>query len=979
MSASTSKPNRKRQFDYPRTPQECRKSVKADIEQQKEFSLSESEPVDYGKIIAEGRKRLGWSQKIFAYKSDYDEKTISNVETGNTKKPQTLCDLRDVVNIALKKKGEAPIPWPSLETTLALRETYEIKPVITASRISTLGRNAGYEHLIGRDNERKALDFAWDGDAEAWQNIFNQHAKNALKLTGKPLAPRIIVFSAWAGIGKTSLVVRWAADKLAQENHSGISRYFDWSFYSQGTRREDYDASAAVLLREALERFGDSALAVSNASAWRKGERLAQLIGQHRALLVLDGLEPLQDVKSGELRNDGLRALLRGLAAHNCGLCLVTTRQHVPELATWHHTTAPEWELDCLTDEAGAALLTKLGVNGTDREKRALSARIKGHALTLTLLGGYLKRAHHGDIRRVDRVDFQKVNEKEQGGHAFRVIAAYERWFKKDKCRAELAILRMLGLFDRPATPDCLAALRDPPIPGLTNTLASLTVDDWNEALTHLVELNLVEEQPWEPRRIIGYDEKEARLAKQGHKLGEPKLFENRILTFGIRNSLDTHPLIREFFTRQLKETNATMWKNINSRLFEHLRTCVPYWPEGLDGLQPLYQAVTHGCRAGLYFQACDKVYCDRILRGDSNKTGNYSTKKLGLIGLNLAALLSFFADSSWHRIVPGLNPKRQAWLLNEIAFHLRAINRLVEAQEPFRVSMNMAESQRDWWNAAIYASNLSQLELILGDLLAAEKIAARSIPIADKSRKWTQSRINRSTHANALLHLGRFNESKKRFIEAEVIQAKNKPDQPLLCSLPGFQYCDLLLSEVEEAAWLMFCTGVPRSKTCADKYKNILSNVEQRAFKALNVVKNDQWLLDISLANLTLGRVSLYRKILDLKNMNFSSAVTHLDGAVDSFIMGNRSDYLPRGLLSRAWLRTVQGQLDTARADLDEAKQIAERGPMRLHLADIHLHRARLFRDKEELKLSRDLIEQRDYWRRKKELEDAEEAARHW
>ena len=32
------------------------------------------------------------------------------------------------------------------------------------------------------------------------------------------------------------------------------------------------------------------------------------------------------------------------------------------------------------------------------------------------------------------------------------------------------------------------------------------------------------------------------------------------------------------------------------------------------------------------------------------------------------------------------------------------------------------------------------------------------------------------------------------------------------------------------------------------------------------------------------------------------------------------------------------------AREDLDEAHEIAERGPMRLHLADIHLHRARLF-----------------------------------
>jgi hypothetical protein len=68
-----------------------------------------------------------------------------------------------------------------------------------------------------------------------------------------------------------------------------------------------------------------------------------------------------------------------------------------------------------------------------------------------------------------------------------------------------------------------------------------------------------------------------------------------------------------------------------------------------------------------------------------------------------------------------------------------------------------------------------------------------------------------------------------------------------------------------------------------------------------------------------------------------------------------------------------------SAQSDLDESWEIAERGPMRLHLADIHLHRARLFRDKEELKRARALIEQCGYWRRKQELEDAEEGAKSW
>ena len=54
----------------------------------------------------------------------------------------------------------------------------------------------------------------------------------------------------------------------------------------------------------------------------------------------------------------------------------------------------------------------------------------------------------------------------------------------------------------------------------------------------------------------------------------------------------------------------------------------------------------------------------------------------------------------------------------------------------------------------------------------------------------------------------------------------------------------------------------------------------------------------------------------------------------------------IPRGLLTRAWLRHRSGDGDGARADLDEAWEIAERGPMPLFQADVQLHRARLFRD---------------------------------
>jgi hypothetical protein len=100
--------------------------------------------------------------------------------------------------------------------------------------------------------------------------------------------------------------------------------------------------------------------------------------------------------------------------------------------------------------------------------------------------------------------------------------------------------------------------------------------------------------------------------------------------------------------------------------------------------------------------------------------------------------------------------------------------------------------------------------------------------------------------------------------------------------------------------------------------------------------------------------------------------------------------DHLPRGLLTRAWLRSLTGPRtgpESAQSDLDEAWEIAQRGPMPLHMADIHLYRARLFfrckpypwqSPQQDLAEARRLIFKHGYLRRKEELEDAETALKH-
>jgi hypothetical protein len=214
-------------------------------------------------------------------------------------------------------------------------------------------------------------------------------------LADKAGRARIVSLVAIGGAGKTTVASRWAQALLERDGHDAVERYFDWSFYSQGTRTEGDNAraqtaaDATVFVAAALQFFGDPKLADSPAPAWDKGARLAALVARHRTLLILDGLEPLQHPPGplqGELKDDALRALFAGLQSGGRGLCVVTTREPIADLAATRDTTTPEWWLDHLTDAAGAAVLRGHGVIGPQAELEAASHEVKGHALTPILL-----------------------------------------------------------------------------------------------------------------------------------------------------------------------------------------------------------------------------------------------------------------------------------------------------------------------------------------------------------------------------------------------------------------------------------------------------------------------------------------------------------------------------------------------------------------------------------------------------------------
>ena len=305
-------------------------------------------------------------------------------------------------------------------SSAVLRDLVEILPRLESTvHVSPTKLRHTAERLIGRDEDLSGLDAAW-----------NDPHKN------------VVIVRAFGGMGKTSLVATWMAE-LALKNWRGAERVFDWSFYSQGTR-EQGAASADTFIAEALRTFGDPDPTLG--SPWDRGARLASLVSKSRCLLVLDGLEPLQHPPGpmeGQLKDAGIEALLKGLAAQNAGLCVVTTREKVDDIKQHYGRTADDVPLTRLTDLAGAALLHYAGARRAgamaiapdDKELQAASREVRGHGLTLQLLGQYLRLVEDGDIRKRDTVRLADADKEYQNdatrpyGHAFKAMEAYEKWF----------------------------------------------------------------------------------------------------------------------------------------------------------------------------------------------------------------------------------------------------------------------------------------------------------------------------------------------------------------------------------------------------------------------------------------------------------------------------------------------------------------------------------------------------------------------
>ena len=760
--------------------------------------------------------------------------------------------------------------------------------VIGQDRISIARLPITSSSLFGREEELKILDAAW---ANPNTNI--------------------VSFVAWGGVGKTALVNHWLKQHMARDNYRSATRVYGWSFFSQGT--SERTASADLFIDQALRWFDDTDPTAG--SPWDKGERLAGYIRQSRTLLILDGLEPLQHppgFQEGRLKDAAVQALLVELAAHQPGLCVISTREPVGDLVGFENSTVIQHNLEHLSPQAGAQILRSLNVKGEMEELEQAAIELGGHAFSLTLLGSYLDEVLEGDIRRRREIE-DLFSDTRYGDAAQNMIAAYETWLGDGM---ELAILRLLGLFDRPAELTSLVALREPPvISGLTESLQHFKGRQWNQAVAKLRRMKLIGEvSPDEP------------------------------------GMLDAHPLVREYFKQQLKRNRAAAWRKANDRLYEHLSKITPEYPETVQEMSPLYAAVAHGCSAGKYQEVLNNVYRRRIQRGFVH----FNANQLGAYGVQLAVLSNFF-ETPWERPVEALKDIDKGFVLHDVSATLRAQGRPQEAIQPARAALEISLSKEEWNKASAAAYNLRGLYFIIGDLENALAIGQQSVELAYRGEDLNNRCVSLAGIADVLHQTGQLEIAGAKFREAEQIQEQFQPEFPLLYSYVGFTYCD----------WSLSCGNV--------------EEVKARAARTLSWSKTYLGPLSTALDNLSLARASLVEAQVAQKP-EFSATAGYLASAIDGLRQAGMMDALPLGLLTRAQLYRLTNNFDAAHRDLAETYRIITRSGMGLHLADYHLEFARLSlvqvnndKARKHLATAKEMINRMGYHRRNKEVAELE------
>jgi tetratricopeptide (TPR) repeat protein len=499
-------------------------------------------------------------------------------------------------------------------------------------------------HFTGRAEELARLD-RWAADPEV----------------------RLIGVSAWGGSGKTTLVTHWAGEGGGIARRPGLQGVFGWSFYTNPSA-EHWTAGFLEWVQHDLS--------VRVPQTGRLTERVLGVLAAIPVLLVLDGLEVMQEGPAAEGFGRLLDGLVRDVLIGAClmnhgGLVVLTSRFPFADLEGFDGSSARMLELPAFTPAEGAALLATAGGGWLgEAERREMVAAVDGHALAVSVLAGLLAgrlpstdlAALRADLSTATRTDVR--------------VGKVLQFYAGRLTEPDRYLLAAVSLFARPV--DAAAVLAVTAHDAFGGHLAGWTPDMVETAVT----IRLGGLASWHPNGTVS-----------------------------------AHPLVRDTF-RPLVMAAAKVATEV----------ALTGLPEGrvasrADALR-VVEAIELLLDAGQW-ESGDELYHGR--------TGGLIWTTLAAPRLGQRAATAFASPSRRDACLARLGPTRLAFYLNEIGERALFAGDLEAAQSNLPQAVSLSRQTDDASNLSASLANLSLCLAHLGDLERAQDTAAETLRYAQR------------------------------------------------------------------------------------------------------------------------------------------------------------------------------------------------------------------------------------------------------
>jgi tetratricopeptide (TPR) repeat protein len=594
----------------------------------------------------------------------------------------------------------------------------------------------GTSIFVGREAELAMLDDAWKDDA-----------CHVLVITG-----------GWGG-GKSTLVHQWLK-QMDTESYRGAEWVVGWSFRGQGL--SDH-AGGDNFFPKVLTYFDDP----NPDSGLEEGQaiRLTKVVRGHRTLVILDGLEPLQNPPSpdeewGRITNAAVRALILNLTSQMNGLCVITSRYPVWDLKdqvnNGPEARVREIRLQPLALQAAIHLLKSRHLHGPEDEFANAAWAYRMHPLSLSVLAGVLERRFQANIAR--------WREAPGGDKSINGILAALEVLLSDK---EKSVMNMLGLFDGPANGKAIDSLRaGHPISGLTDGLKQLDDGEWSAVLQKLRDLQLLAEA------------NEERPA-----------------------DLECHPEVRAYFARQLREKTWNTYRRGQDRLYKHFTKV-----SASGGIDDFYLAIAHGCEAGRHAEVFEEIIWEKMNARFAFKWLNgYGAGTQELLTLNRFFRAPF--DPAQLRPIKGIDDLKKSCLFIWAATVLFVLGRVEDSIKFADHALRAFKQAKDWLSVCCSTAYLCWFVAARGDIRDAMRLSDECIEQLDKH--WRQltkeqywKKIALGLKASLVAYTGNFDEAWTTYEDAREMECDIPEAFTMVWQILMFHYaCLLLMLKHYEAA----------------------------------------------------------------------------------------------------------------------------------------------------------------------------------